>query len=305
MTTPELLRDRMERDPVYRSGREFLTRATADPDALAHRVAFAVLSPLGLQSGRAPVAIRWFRANGFTVHFVRSIRLTADTVRVLWAYQPSVADPARNRIFADVMTWREALFLGVSTAGTPCAAVLRERKGPSDPRKARAEHLRSALGAANIFNNLVHTPDGPRDVVREARALLDDRDLADFWRLALSPPGTVTPFEAPLLPVTALRPAVLRRRELLSGPRVAPAAQAEADRQVAWLATVDPLRSVDSYREFRRLFGVPVLGHPVADELGKVLRGEPFDLDALSSGAMEPRDRVILASEWLSRRYET
>jgi hypothetical protein len=318
--------DVLESDPVYQRGREFVARIAPSPDVLTQRVGFVLLSPMGLESGRAPVAIRWLSANGFVPHFMRTLRLTREIVRVLWEPQSYGVDPTRDQIFGDVMTWREALFIGISTptgGDASCAAALRARKGPSDPRKGERKQLRRTLGAANIFNNLVHSPDGPSEVVRESRALLDDEGLAEFWRGApLASTESRLPPSA-LRPVTILLPALSLRRSLLAKldrlePVLLAALRADADRQIAWLATCDPLRSTETWQGFQTIFGSNAsveLSAPRSprvaaafNELGKALCGKPFDLDALLLGGgipLEPREQVILSTEWLSRRYES
>ncbi|MEU7765565.1 nucleoside-diphosphate kinase [Nocardia sp. NPDC049190] len=333
----------------YRHDQDFIRGFAAakhalggDETAVANSVAMLLFSPLALRAARVHTGLAWLTANGFTVGYVRHVRLDRGQVRRIWKYQPVEYDAERVRIVCDLLTSGPCLLVvvtGPEQDGLPLASRLRTRKGPSDPRRCCPEHLRTHLGAANMFNNLVHTSDGPVEVMRECAVMLTDTELATLWRCVSdslsgsSPSGldealagiptVAIPGGISLAHVTiALRAALLQDiRPMSARTGRLGAAQHMLAAEMEWAQRQDPARPVQALHAFRAHFS-PV--HPLLHEasLGRdrsslslfenvehALFGMPFRLDSLNRSAsaanitLDVRDRLVLETEWLSLRF--
>jgi hypothetical protein len=289
----------------------------------------ALFSPLCVASGRVPRAVTWLAAAGFEVPYIRSLGLKPRDVMSLWEH----LIPRISRRRVDVVT--EALTAGPSAlvalrrapGAVTAAEHLSKIKGSADPSRRQEQSLRSHLGAPNLLTSLVHTPDSPEDLLRELHVLLPHRDdQAEFW-LALRDAAGLDENSLPSFVSGAdPRPAVsafvvgLRiQARLLDG--LAGGATPTAAREIGLLTAevLSDLEAAESGRclppragarqdRLRRLVpdsdAIPDRHACLAfAQLESVVRGDPFDLDALttaiegSGAALHIWERIVLLSE--------
>ncbi|MEU7632318.1 nucleoside-diphosphate kinase [Nocardia sp. NPDC049220] len=334
----------------YRHDQDFIRGFAAarqalgvDEAAAANSVAMLLFSPLALRAARVRAGLKWLTAHGFSVGYVCRVRLDRGQVRRIWKYQPVEYDAERVRIVCDLMTSGPCLLVlvtGTEVDGLPLASRLRTLKGPSNPHRCSPEHLRTHLGAANMFNNLVHTSDGPVEVMRECAVMLTDTELATLWRCvsdslsgSSSPPGldealagiptAAIPGGISLAHVAiALRAELLRHIGTPMSSRTGRLAEVEylLAAEMEWAQRQDPARPVQALHAFRARFSpvhpllqaslVPMRGLlSLFDDVEHALFGMPFGLDSLNRSAsaanitLDVRDRLVLETEWLSLRF--
>ncbi|GAB2856442.1 hypothetical protein GCM10027176_68550 [Actinoallomurus bryophytorum] len=299
--------------------------------------AVLVLPPLSLATRRTPVALEWLDAHGFSVEYAHTVRLTDDRIHRMWKYQIADDGADRIRLVSRLLTYGPSLLLAVVGPvrdGIPVATRLCELKGHADPDRTAPHHLRHHLGAANMFNNFVHMPDGPPELLREAAVMLPEQELLTLWnraRDARSGPQARGREDAlSLTPATGLpegvslaHVAVSLRRSLLERIRVSvPTADlAEAERltaaEAAWTAGRAPDRPVEVLAEFRSRFRpvYPLLRREldpseplltVFAEAEGALFAADFDPERMSDAAekagitLGTRDAIVFDTEWLS-----
>lgn len=310
-------------DPDFRRGLAMVEQHERSGQLL-RSTAVLLLSPLCVATGRVPTALAWLHRNGFQVVFARMRQLRRQDVRRIWKYQIQSYDADRIRVFADLMTCGPSLLLGLVGHAAECASVaarLKALKGPANPRCAAVHHLRTHLGAANLLNNLAHTPDGPPEVVRESTVILGDVDATALWHAAhqalagaAHPAVPVLDRLPPAQPdgISLAHVGVVLRGRLVEEirdaldpegvePTVLRTSLAAAE---SWARRHDPARPVAALDDFRRRFR-PLLGtvHQAAQVrrsrhappipgllalLGEVegaLFDAPFDLDRMVATA--------------------
>ncbi|MDN3358620.1 nucleoside-diphosphate kinase [Actinomadura sp. DC4] len=326
---------RYEDDLDFTAGVRVMRAATgtAAEEVLAS-TAVLLLPPLSLATRRTPVALDWLDEHGFSVEYAHAVRLTDDRIHRIWKYQIADHDADRIRIVSQLLTCGPSLLLAVVGPvrdGVPVATRLCELKGKADPDRTAPHHLRHRLGAANTFNNFVHMPDGPPELLREAAVMLPEQDLFTLWKRAGAvPSGRGREDALSLTPATGLpagasltHVAVAFRRNLLERLRAArPAADlAEAERLVdaeaAWVASRSPERPVELLAEFRSRFRpvYPLLRREVDSpeppltafaEAESALFASGFDPARLHDAAekagmpLGTRDGIVFNTEWLS-----
>lgn len=331
-------------DPDFTRG-SAAVRAVAgdDADRVVASTAIVLLHPLCVRAARVPVASAWLERHRFRLTFCRRVRLTGDHVRRIWKYHGSGNDPSRSRLVGQMLTHAPALVMAVTDdapVGEPATARLRALKGPADPRRAAPHHLRTHLGAANMFNNLAHTSDGPGELLRET-AILVGSDLGVLWRTAAAArgrpradPGARVPHDLPSSPlpdgISLAHVAVRLRRRLLAKLRAwghpATVLEARVDREAAWVGAQDPARPAETLTLFQQLFRpppapVPAIaeGDPVRasaraaisafGEIERALFAPGFDAEKLEESAaraglsLSVRDRLVFSTHSLSNRY--
>jgi Nucleoside diphosphate kinase len=329
---------RYEDDLDFAVGVRVMRAATgaAAQEVLA-ATAVLLLPPLSLATRRTPVALDWLAANGFSVEYARRVRLTDDRIHRIWKYQIADHDADRIRIVSQLLTCGPSLLLAVVGPvrdGVPVATRLCELKGKADPDRTAPHHLRHRLGAANTFNNFVHMPDGPPELLREAAVMLPEPDLVTLWERACAArsgpldrghgdalsltPATGLPAGASLAHV-----AVSLRRSLLERMRAAsPTADlTEAERLVraeaAWTGSRSPERPVEVLTDFRSRFRpvYPLLRREldpaeplptVFAEVEGALFASGFDPARMRDAAekagltLSTLDGIVFDTEWLS-----
>jgi hypothetical protein len=319
-------------DPEFIRGLASL-RSASDRDAerVAGAAGMLLLPPLSLATGRAPVATRWLEEHDFSVEYVHRLRLTDEHIRRVWKYQIATDHPDRIRVVSQLLTHGPSLLLGVvGRTDGPAATRLCELKGPSDIHRLSPRHLRTHLGAGNMFNNLAHTPDGPAEAIRELASLLDDAELAHCWRrmsaavrgargAARDEALAAVPAEPPHGGVSLVHVAApIREAALAALPAGLGPARRAAHDEAAWAAGQSWERPLEVLAEFRARFQPSrwALDAPmeppvtVYAELDKALFDVDFDLDRLLEAAAESglefdaRARAVVSTEWLSRRYQ-
>jgi hypothetical protein len=173
---------RYEDDPDFNVGVRVMRAATGTAaDEVLASTAVLLLPPPSLATRRTPVALDWLDAHDFSVEYARTVRLSDDRIHRIWKYQIAGHDADRIRIMSQLLTCGPSLLLAVVgpvRGGVPVATRLCELKGKADPARTAPHHLRHRLGAANMFNNFVHTPDGPPELLREAAVMLPEQDLS-------------------------------------------------------------------------------------------------------------------------------
>jgi Nucleoside diphosphate kinase len=301
---------------------------TAAEEVLAS-TAVLLLPPLSLATRRTPAALDWLDDHGFSVEYARTVRLSDDHIRRIWKYQIADHDADRIRIVSQLLTGGPSLLMAVVGPvldGVPVATRLCELKGPADPDRTAPHHLRHHLGAANTFNNFVHMPDGPPELLREAAVMLPEEDLLTLWHRACSGPQRRGREDAlSLTPATGLpagaslaHVAVALRRSLLERMRTAAEltqAERRTDAEVAWVGSRSPERPVEVLKEFRSRFRpvYPLLRQGARGplltafaEAEGALFGTGFDPARMHDAAekaglaLSTRDSIVFNTEWLS-----
>jgi nucleoside diphosphate kinase len=304
-----------------------------DTGRVVAATAILLLHPLCLRAARVTAATSWLDRHGFRITYCRRVRMTDDHVRRIWKYQKLRPDPRRVRLVSEMLTFAPALVIAVvdeAPTGESATSRLRVLKGPADPCRAAPDHLRTHLGAANMFNNLVHTCDGPGELLRETAALLG-ADVSRFWRnsaLALRQPlrdvGARVPRDIPTpVPdgISLTHVAVRLRRLLLPRLRlsvaslsghVAASLEERIDREAAWVGAQDPARPVATLAGYQQVFrpvSLPLQAITESDsdrasqraaistfaEIERALFSPSFDAEALE-------ERAVQAGLPLSRR---
>jgi Nucleoside diphosphate kinase len=329
---------RYEDDLDFTAGVRVMRAATG---TAAHEVlastAVLLLPPPSVATRRTPVVLDWLDAHGFSVEYARTVRLTDDRIHRIWKYQIGGHDANRIRIMSQLLTCGPSLLLAVVgpvRGGVPVATRLCELKGKADPDRTAPHHLRHRLGAANMFNNFVHTPDGPPELLREAAVMLPEQDLLTLWKRAgaarSGPLGRGLDDALSLTPATGLpagaslaHVAVAFRRNLLERMRRAlPAADlTQAERltgaELAWVESRSPERPVEVITEFRSRFRpvYPLLRRELDPpeplltafaEADGALFASGFDPVRMHDAAekaglpLSTRDSIVFNTEWLS-----
>jgi hypothetical protein len=236
----------------------------------------AMFSPLCVASGRVPRAVTWLLAAGFEVPCVFSLQLHRKHVVGLWAHLIPRLPQRRVDVVIEALTAGPSVLVGLRRPSGEVSAAehLSEIKGSADPSVRHESSLRSYLGAPNLLTSLVHTPDGPEDLLRELQVLLRGDELDEFWQ--------------------ALR----------TGPALG------ADSLPSFVSGEDPPPAIDALVVALRLRARLLAGDATAcrahEQLEFVVAGRPFDLDVLTDAVensqvvMSVWDRVVLASEWVA-----
>jgi len=145
-----------------------------------------LLHPLAVAVGAVEVATTWASGQGLKCFYSTAVRIDEQKFQGLWGGLIPQRQPARVRVFRELLTHADAFVLGLAARPdlrVDIARLVAQRKGPSDPGLCDPTSLRAVLGAANVLNNLVHSPDDAQAARRELRVLIDTSTV-DFYSAA-------------------------------------------------------------------------------------------------------------------------
>ncbi|ATY12368.1 hypothetical protein CU254_19295 [Amycolatopsis sp. AA4] len=150
-----------------------------DASRFVQRHAVLVIQPDCIAGRTAQRCVEYVRSHGFDpIHAIR-FHFGVEQTAGIWHYQSNIATQD-SRDIADLVCGKGDSLLVLLRDTTPAPTIpasmrLTDLKGRSNPAKRNERHLRTVLGAQTRLVVLVHTPDEPIDLVREAAVLLGSR----------------------------------------------------------------------------------------------------------------------------------
>lgn len=169
------------RDVYYLEARDAVVDAGIDPDEFARRHALLLLKPDAAITGAMRPAVSWLLDQGYRITGAYPVQLTRLHLRALWYGNWHRATPQRRRLADRLAGLSESVLLVVTHPDDDIAvsARLTAQKGPADPALRQPGQLRSVLSAGTYLLNLVHSTDGPDDVLRELGVLFAEPELSE------------------------------------------------------------------------------------------------------------------------------
>lgn len=151
------------------------------------RIGLAIFRPDSIAHGVTGEILDYLAKLGIHPFFSTSISIDRNLSRELWRYQLNLASAERLQLMDLVFEASPsilALFEMHVELPVPCAVVMSDAKGSTDPAGRSGWELRSHLGSPHRVEVHLHVADEPADVVREGGIILGPQGFADA---ALSP----------------------------------------------------------------------------------------------------------------------
>jgi nucleoside diphosphate kinase len=165
---------------------DFRAAFGADAESVLRGLAMLMFKPEAVKRGCLGAVLDFLAERELVPIASRLVDLDRGRCLALWRYQWNKATIDRVRLH--VLTAAQVPWLAVVVRdaaqgdGVPPAVRLWGLKGPTDPARRHAGHLRTVLGMTNRMLGFVHTSDEPADVLREHGVLLDEHERAAWLR---------------------------------------------------------------------------------------------------------------------------
>jgi hypothetical protein len=155
------------------------------------RTGLAVFRPDALAHGKVPQILDYYARLDLRPFFCAVVEIKHPMIREVWRYQLNLASRERIRLLNLLFNASPSilvLFHAGEHTPVPCAAIMADCKGSTNPADRQGWELRAQLGSPHRVEVYVHTADEPADVVRDGGIMLGPETFAD----ALLEPRTET-----------------------------------------------------------------------------------------------------------------